>query len=87
MDRCHYCGYSKGGHNPNCPHPSPKLDFAPKPWTRQVQTWDRGYRYGRAGVNERVPTDNDPIYLLGWSQGNVALEEYENGHQMWGAPD
>lgn len=84
MDRCHYCGNLKGGHKSNCPHPHPNLDMAHKPWSPEVQTWHRGYADGRAG---RAIAEKDPVYVMGWVKGTAALEEYENGYQMWGAAD
>lgn len=84
MDRCRYCGYLKGGHDLDCPHPSADLSSAPKPWTPKVEAWERGYRAGRAGETQ---TEKDPVYVMGWVKGTAALEESENGYQMWGAPD
>jgi hypothetical protein len=56
------------------------------PIPEKLALWDRGYKDGRGGKNPR-PIDQNPVYVLGWVKGNAALEEAENGCQIWGAPD
>jgi len=60
---CYYCGWKNGHHDPNCPQ-------------EKNNDWEQGYSDGRAGLpNQR----DDPVYLLGYGRGVVALEEAENG--------
>ena len=88
MDRCRYCGFLKGGHDTNCPHQVADVSTSPsKPWSPEMEAWQRGYKDGRAGRNNRHPLEQDPAYQLGFRKGNSVLEEYENGYQMWGATD
>lgn len=84
MDRCPYCKYAKGGHDPNCPHPSATLD-RPRHTTPQLEEWERGYRDGRSG--KELDTALSAVCQMGWVRGTAALEEAENGYQMWGVPD
>ena len=65
--RCQYCGYRLGQHNPNCP----------KPGSVAMEIWQRGERDGRAGKELALHTLES--YQLGWIQGNIALEEAQNG--------
>ncbi len=84
MYRCHYCGYLKGGHDPNCPHPSADLALARKPWPPKVEAWERGYQ---DGWNGRPEAEMSPAYIMGWVKGTSDLETHENESQVWGAPD
>lgn len=84
MDRCQYCGYAKGGHDTNCPHPSATLD-RPRVTTPQLEEWERGYRAGRGG-QQLTPTAG-PVFRMGWTRGDAALDEAGNSYQMWGAPE
>jgi len=98
MDRCHYCKYLKGGHDPNCPHPTGMLvvddsasgegvfrPVARAPIPERMKEWQLGYDDGRSG--KELNSTLSPVYQMGWVRGTAALEEAENGYQMWDAPD
>ncbi len=72
--RCQYCSWSQNQHDPKCPKRPGAF-----PW--ELEYWERGYRDGRQGKicfrdAERPFGD---LYQMGWKQGNVALEEAQNG--------
>ena len=73
--KCLYCGYSEGGHNAACPE-----SVAGDTKVQAHKVWQEGHRLGRGGRSERPADDMSAIYNLGYSQGVVALEEAENGH-------
>ena len=70
MNQCAFCSYGSGSHDPNCPNrPGVKNQRA------ALQSWHRGFADGR---NARPRTEQDPMYMMGWLKGEIALETYEN---------
>jgi len=66
---CYHCGQS-GGHHEACPDTrGVKADA--------IRVWLLGYQDGRAGRAKALP--DDPTYILGYTRGECAAEEAENG--------
>ena len=70
---CHYCGYHEGGHNVACPE-----SMSGDAKVQAYNVWQEGYRTGRSG--KKKSTNASATYSLGYLEGEVALEAYENGH-------
>lgn len=84
---CSLCGWGGGLHDLHCPDNKEThtvlcdgewvIKFVPA----EKILWHEGWVDGRAG---RDPQKDEPVYLLGYSRGQVALEEYENGYDpVW----
>ena len=67
MRQCHYCGWTGDCHDPNCP----------KPASSEMAEWRRSWQEGRRGCEP--PTGASKLFVMGWHQGNIALEEAQNG--------
>jgi hypothetical protein len=66
---CYFCGWSGGKHHPACPNTN-RI-------TQNESDWRKGHADWRAGKPVQVP--DNASYMLGFTAGNVALEEAENG--------
>ena len=64
MLTCRFCGWFNR-HNPNCPVV-----------TKNRAVWEAGYEAGRKG---HVFDHRNPTWVIGFLQGNIALEEAQNG--------
>lgn len=70
--RCQY-GRDKSGvqhHAEGCPESGGSYN-----------AYETGWLDGRQG---KVPVTNNPSYMLGYREGEIAAEEAENGDQAWG---
>lgn len=73
MERCYYCRYERGGHDAYCPYVARNTGEA----QFAMDEWHRGRDDGADG---RQPRNGNPIYMLGWKAGEIALEEQQNGY-------
>ena len=73
MNRCHYCKWERGCHDPACPAIAPQEHRE-----NALEDYRRGAKEGRAGKD--LPVMENATYRLGWLSGVVALEEAENGY-------
>lgn len=64
---CMYCGWRENRHDANCP----KVNDP-----KGMERWEQGYNDGRKG--KQPVSAGDTHYMMGWNQGNVALEVAEN---------
>jgi hypothetical protein len=71
MRRCHYCQWGHPQHAEACPQ-SDKAKQA---------LWRKGWDEGYLGLES--PSNNDPTFRLGFGQGVVALEEAQNGCDIY----
>lgn len=65
---CQFCRYSQGHHAANCPEGNKKAE----------KTFWQGYAEGRSGRSEA--SYDDPIFVMGFQAGVIALESAINGH-------
>ena len=73
MNDCYYCAWRNGHHDPHCPQRQLHSETV---FVLHKTLWEAGYKKGRGG---QEPTNDDPVYMLGYGRGVVALEEAENG--------
>jgi hypothetical protein len=71
MTRCEFCRYGGKQHAPECP----ALTLL---GSSERANYERGYRLGRSSRSP-IPDDASPSFRMGWVNGNVAAEEWENG--------
>ncbi len=95
MSKCSYCAWGGGLHDPHCPDNKETHSFisdfsdsnsSEGEWVvkwkpEEKKLWHEGWNDGRQG---RDPQRDEPVYRLGYTRGQVALEEYENGYDpVW----
>lgn len=88
MSTCSFCAWGSGLHDPHCPSNKETHSFVSDDgeWVAkfrpsEVRVWNEGWTDGRRGCD---PQQDNLVYQLGYSRGQVALEEYENGYDpVW----
>lgn len=74
---CYYCAWGRS-HSLHCPESKTRAEK-----DKAIADFRDGYQHGRRG-DEAARGTGTPVFNLGFQRGTVALEEYDNGYQVWG---
>jgi hypothetical protein len=75
MSQCHWCRRLHDAHQPECPYDKPKN-------SSERQIWWQGFRDAQSGRVYSEP--HNPVYMMGWNQGDVENDNFQNHYNWYG---